>query len=93
MIYTVFNSDSKTGEGAKWFKTNDCSKLLQFAQYAIDNFSCLDDFYIAGEKEGENIKFISFNHLFFDVYGMRKRNFDERMKNVFTGNEKAKKYL
>ena len=93
MIYTVFNSDSKTGEGAKWFKTADPAKLLSFAQYAIDSFSSLDDFFVAGEAEGEKTRFVSFNHLFIDVYEMKKRNFDERMKNVFTGNEKAKKYL
>ena len=93
MIYTVFNSDSKTGEGAKWFKTDNPTKLLQFAQYALDSFSDLNNFYVAGEEENEKTKFVSFNHLFIDVYGMRKRNFDERTKNVFTGNEKAKKYI
>lgn len=93
MIYTVFDSDSKTGKGAKWFKTDNPAKLLQFAQYALDSFSDLNNFYVAGEEENEKAKFVSFNHLFIDVYGMRKRNFDERMKNVFTGNEKAKKYI
>ena len=50
-------------------------------------------FYIAEEGENQETKIMSFVHLFVDIYEMRKRNFDEKLKDVITGNDKRRKYL
>lgn len=75
----------ENGKTRCWCETHSIEKFGMFMQYVLDNLSHPEDFFIMDYTDGKSFHI----YKFMDVvkhHGMRKRTFDERIKNILTGN-------
>lgn len=84
MRYKIISRDKETGKYTRW--TGDITNLIAFreiCQYFLDSIDHLEDFMIMDvNKSGICYDFLGITT---EVFGMRKRTFQERLKNITTG--------
>jgi len=68
-----------------WGTTNSARRFLELVQYFVDNVDGIDQFYAREVETGRVVKLIGFA----ETYGIRKRSFDERLKDKKTWNKQA----
>ncbi len=83
--FITFDDLSKPPKERKavlWYRTNDIKAFRDFIQYVLDSCYKPEEFFIVETETGLSYDMYG---LATERFGMRKRTFHERMKNISTG--------